>query len=132
MFNKSKILWLMIIVIVLNIACITAWKNVSGDAKEIKVKIVKYNSKVIKIKLTNLSKKHEVMFYPGFNLKKLKNNKWKSVKFLPKQGVFAKTNILDIKESKIITIKWKKYFGKNLSKGKYKIKLVKSKRFRIK
>lgn len=44
---------------------------------------------------------------------------------------FPKTSILKKNSAKVITIKWKDYFGKNLPEGKYKIKLVKEMKFII-
>lgn len=100
--------------------------------KKVDVSIKQVNSSYIKMSLKNLSIKRMAYYRPAFTLYKYKNKKWKKVKFLPGKDFFALTSTLAKNEKRTITIKWKKYFGKNISKGKYKIKYIEKKKFCIK
>ena len=87
--------------------------------KYIKVKVQSATKKGLKLKVINTTKRK--FFYGGaFVLKKRVKNKWKKVKF---KGpiMFVKTKTLRGKSSRREKLKWKKFFGKNLSKGRYKI-----------
>ena len=97
----------------------TKEKKFTTGKKNIKVKVKLATKKQLKLKVTNITKRK--FFYGGaFVLKKRVKNKWKKVKF---KGpiMFVKTKTLWGKSSRIEKLKWKKFFGKNLSKGRYKI-----------
>jgi len=103
----------------------------SSSKKNISMKVLCVSKKKIKIKFTN--KGSQVFHYPlYFTLEKRVKGKWKKVKF-KKRAVFTKT-LCELKGNSSTTVKitWKPYFGKNLSKGKYRIKWVHNKVFRIK
>lgn len=98
--------------------------------KNINVEIEKVNKKYIKIKLTN-NGDEDLYYWRGFELKKKKGKAWKKINY-KKPFKFPKTSVLKVNETKTYKIKWKKYYGKKLSKGKYKIRLVKTRKFSIK
>lgn len=105
-------------------------KKATTSKKQINVKVLSVTKKELKLKITNTGNK--TFFYSElFALKKRVKNKWKKIQF--KDNVFfAKTRTVRGKSSVIVKINWKKYFDKNLPKGKYKIKFVKAKTFKIK
>lgn len=105
--------------------------TIGNASKNIKLSIVKVNKKRIIIKMKNCSKKNNIAYYPGFSLQRYTKKKWIRVKFLKNRGRFAKTNILNKNDTKIVKIKWTKYFGKSLRKGKYRINFIKRKSFRL-
>lgn len=104
--------------------------NMTTSSRKVTVKVLKATKKQIKIKIKNNGKK-DFYFSELFVLKKQGKNKWKKVKFSEK-AVFCKTIVARSGKSITVKLKWKKLFGKNLSRGKYKIKLVKTKSFKIK
>lgn len=112
-----------------NVYASTEKYALARSKKYIKVKVQSVTEKQIKLKITN---KGERIFYywGGFVLKKRVKNKWKKVQF---NGYFPKTQETWGKSSTIVRFKWKKFFGRNLSRGKYKIKYARFyKTFRIK
>lgn len=118
----------------------SAIKNVYGKAddvslttnkKNIKVEIKSVSKKQIKLRFINSGRK-DFTFTEDFILKKRFNNKWKKVKW-KKDVIRTLTAKIVWKKSKSIEkVKWKRFLGHNLSKGKYKLKYVKTVRFRIK
>ena len=110
-------------------------KNIYGKAddfslttnkKNIKVEIKSVSKKQIKLRFINSGRK-DFTFTEDFILKKRVNNKWK------KDVIRTLTAKIVWKKSKSIEkVKWKRFLGHNLSKGKYKLKYVKTVRFRIK
>ena len=90
-----------------------------------------YRKRFNKIQERFILVKKDFYFSELFVLKKQGKNKWKKVKFSEK-AVFCKTIVARSGKSITVKLKWKKFFGKNLSKGKYKIKFVKTKSFKIK
>lgn len=133
-FNKKNIIIFVGIVALLcffnSIETKTVRASSTTKADDIAVKIVSVNKRKIKIKITN--KGTEDFYYSrSFELKKYTKNKWIKKKF--KRGVtFAKTSVIEAHNHVYITIKWKDYFKKKLRKGRYKIKLVKTKTFTVK
>lgn len=103
-----------------------------GDSSLIKTNVIKVNKKFVKISIKNKSKKYRVFYHPGFELEKYKNKKWKRIRFKTKKAYFARTAVLDKREKRIVKIKWKDYYKKNLSKGKYRLHLVRNNIFHIK
>lgn len=118
----------------------SAIKNVYGKAddfslttnkKNIKVEIKSVSKKQIKLRFINKGNEN-FAFTELFTLKKRVNNKWKKVKW-KKDVIRTLTAKIVWKKSKSIEkVKWKRFLGHNLSKGKYKLKYVKTVRFRIK
>ena len=97
--------------------------------KGVEVNVVNATNKYIKITVNN-KRKNSVYISKRFVLKKKVKGKWKKIHF--KKGVkFAKTVTILQNEKKTIKIKWKKYFGRNLKKGKYKIIFIKANRFSL-
>ena len=70
-------------------------------------------------------------FSEKFVLKKRVKNKWKKVKFKENVG-FRLTMIAWKNSNTTVKVKWKRFFGKDLPKGRYKIKYVRAVTFRIK
>ena len=105
--------------------------DLAKSKKYIKVKVQSVTKKQLKLKITNKGERR-FCYWGGFILKKRVKNKWKKVQF--KEGVmFAKTRYTWGKSSTTVKFHWKKFFGKNLSKGRYKIKYARFyKTFRIK
>lgn len=100
--------------------------------KNIKVKVQSATKKQLKLKITNKGER-SFYYWGGFVLKKHVKNKWKEVQFKEGGVMFAKTRCTWGKSSTTVKFKWKKFFGKNLSKGRYKIKYARfNKTFRIK
>ena len=99
--------------------------------KYITVKVQSVTKKQLKLKITNKGEKN-FYYWGGFTLKKRIKGKWKIVQF--KEGImFAKTRHTWGKSSTTVKFNWKKFFGKSLSKGRYKIKYARFyKTFRIK
>ena len=125
-----------IMIVVLALSLSYSWANtklVSASTtkpNKICIKVIKCNKHNIKIKIIN-SGKEDFYYSKRFTLKKYTRKKWKKKKF--KNGVaFAKTAVVKAYSQEYVTIKWKDYFKKKLRKGKYKIKLVKTKKFVIK
>lgn len=99
--------------------------------KHVKMKVLSVNKKQVKLKIINKGDK-DYYFYERFVLKKREKNKWKKIEFKENVG-FRMSMIAWKKSNTIIRVKWKKFFGKNLSKGRYKIKYARfNKTFRIK
>lgn len=99
--------------------------------KYVKMKVLLVNKKQLKLKFINKGDK-DYYFGEKFVLKKRVKNKWKKVKFKEKVG-FRITMIAWKESNTVVKVKWKKFFGKNLSKGRYKIKYARfHKTFRIK
>ena len=114
-------------------------KNIYGKAddfslttnkKNIKVEIKSVSKKQIKLRFINKGNEN-FAFTESFTLKKRVNNKWKKVKW-KKDVLISLTKIAWRKDKTIVKVKWKRFLGHNLSKGKYKLKYVKTVRFRIK
>lgn len=133
----KKILATMLMVFIFSILFIDTVNIQSVYAKEmttkktyIKVQLVSVTQKQMKLKITNKGKK-DFYFSELYTLKKRINNKWKKVEFKD-NAMFAKTRIAEAGKSTMVKIKWKKYFKNNLTKGKYKIKHIRTKVFRIK
>jgi len=105
-------------------------KKNSSSKKNISMKVLCVSKKKIKIKFTNKGSQN-FYYYPYFILEKRVKGKWKKVKF-KKDAMFAKTAFVPGNSSWTIKIIWKQYFDKNLSKGKYRIKLVHNKVFKVK
>ena len=98
--------------------------------KHIKVKIVSVNKKQLKLNFMNKGNK-DFLFGEKFVLKKRVKNKWKKVKF--KENVGFRITMTAWKNSNTtVKVKWKRFFGKDLPKGRYKIKYVRAVTFRIK
>lgn len=86
--------------------------------KHVRIKVLSANEKQLRLKFINKGDKD---FYYGerFVLRKRVKNKWEKVEFKKKVG-FRITMIAWKKRNTIVKVKWKKFFGKNLSKGRYK------------
>lgn len=99
--------------------------------KHVKVKVLSANEKQLSLKFINKGDK-DFYFGERFVLRKRVKNKWEKVEFKEKVG-FRITMIAWKKRNTFVKVKWKKFFGKNLSKGRYKIKYARFyKTFRIK
>lgn len=99
----------------------------SGE-KNLRMELVSASSKMIKIKMIN-TEDTTGGYSKVFTLYKWENKSWKRVKSIskiPKCLFPVKGN-----GSKIEKIVCKEHFGKNLEKGKYKLKWVSSKCFTI-
>lgn len=109
----------------------TAEYTMTESKKNVKMKVLSVNKKQIKLKIINKGDK-DYYFYERFVLKKREKNKWVKIKFKEKVG-FRMSVVAWKKSNTIVKVKWKKFFGKNLSKGRYKIKYARFyKTFRIK
>lgn len=103
----------------------------TDNKKDMRVKIMSVNRKQLKLKLINKGNM-DYCFDEEFILKKRVRNKWKKVQFKEKVG-FRITMIAWKKKNTVVKVKWKKFFGRNLTRGKYKIKYARFyKTFRIK
>lgn len=101
------------------------------NKKDIRVKVISANRKQLKLRLINKGNL-DYCFYEKFILKKRVRNKWKKVKFKENVG-FCITMIAWKNSNTTVKVKWKKFFGRNLPRGKYKIKYARFyKTFRIK
>lgn len=88
--------------------------------KNIGMEILDVTNKKIKLKLINQGNKY-YLYTPVFTLKRYQNGKWKRVRF-KKSFPFSKAfYVLRINGSDLQQVKWKQYFRKNLSNGKYMI-----------
>ena len=102
-----------------------------GKKKDIKMNILFVSNKKIVMDFTN--KNDQELYYTlSFTLKKYNKGKWKKVQFkdnakFPKCLCVLKGN--SKRKEKII---WRDYFDTNLKKGKYKIKWIGTKTFKIK
>lgn len=97
--------------------------------RNIDIKIISATSKTIKIELLN--KSDDIAYYTiSYTLYKYKRGKWEKIKKISK----TPKSLCPIKKNgrKTEKIVCKKHFGKNLSKGKYKIKWIQSRKFTIK
>lgn len=94
-------------------------EELAKKGKYVKVKVQSATKKGLKLKVTNTSKR-KFCYGGAFVLKKRVKNKWKKVQF-KEPIMFVKTKTLWGKSSRTEKLKWKKFFGKNLSKGRYKI-----------
>lgn len=93
------------------------------------IKIISATSKTIKIEILN--KSDDIAYYSkSFTLYKYKRGKWKKIEKISK----TPKCVYPIKKngSKTETIVCKKHFKTKLSKGKYKIKWIQSRKFTIK
>ncbi len=100
----------------------------SGD-KNLRMELVSASSKVIKVKMIN-TEDTAGGYSKVFNLYKWEDKRWKKVKrisMVPKCLFPVKGS-----GSKVEKLICKEHFGKNLQKGKYKLKWVGSKCFTIK
>ena len=105
--------------------------QMTESKKHVKMKVLSVNKKQVKLKIINKGDK-DYYFYERFVLKKREKNKWKKIEFKENVG-FRMSMVAWKKSNTIIRVKWKKFFGKNLSKGRYKIKYARfNKTFRIK
>lgn len=104
--------------------------RITTSKEHIEVKIISVSKKQIKIKIKN-NGEQDFWFSELFSLKKRQNGKWKKVKFSD-DALFRKTITVEGGKSITVKLKWKRFFDKKLSKGKYKIKFIRSKTFKIK
>lgn len=103
---------------------------ISTNKKYIKVKVISATKEQIKLRFINTGNK-DFYFRENFVLKKRIKNKWKKVKF--KEIVGFRLSVIAYKKTNTtVKLRWKRFFDNNLTKGKYKIKLVRTKTFRIK
>lgn len=108
---------------------IEARENVTTKLQKVTVEITKVNKEYIEIILVNTGKEY-FCYWGGFTLEKFNQQKWQRKNHI--NGItFPKTKTLAAYETKIIRIRWKDYYGSNLSRGKYKIELIKRKNFDI-
>lgn len=122
--------------LVLNAGNITAVSHIkktttskSYSVNNCKMKILSVSKKRIILKFTNNGIcNFEYPMY--FTLKKYKKGKWKKIDF--KAKVPKELYTLERNSSIIKKIVWKKFFKVNLTKGKYKIKWIRTKEFKIK
>lgn len=107
-------------------------RNVQADYPEnvnINIKIISATPKKIKIKFIN--KGDGIAHYgASFTLYKYKKGKWKKIDIVSKTPKTLRP--IEVNSSRTEKIICKKIFGKKLSKGKYKLKWVQSKKFTIK
>lgn len=88
--------------------------------KNVTMELVSVSKKKIKIKFTNTGTER-FQYSKIFTLKKWENGKWKKVPF-GRKAMFPKCVFpLDPGSSQMESITWKKFFDKDLPKGKYKI-----------
>lgn len=103
--------------------------NVQEFNWNVNIEIISATSKKIKIKIIN--KEDDIAHYAeSFVLYKYKKGEWKKIKRIsptPKTLYLIKG-----KSSKTKTIVCEKTFGKELPKGKYKLKWIQSNKFTIK
>ena len=104
--------------------------SLTTNKENIKVEIKSASKKQIKLRFINKGNEN-FAFTEFFTLKKQVNNKWKKVKW-KKDVEVSLTKIAWRKDKTIVKVKWKRFLGHNLSKGKYKLKYVKTVKFRIK
>lgn len=126
MKNIMKPLFIIVTVMILSMG-VTVSAHTTNRQKII-VNIMEANQEYIEIILVNKGKE-DFYYFRGFTLKELIGEK--KEKGYKHGAKFPKTSILKTNSAKIITIKWKDYYGKNLPEGKYKIKLVKEMQFII-
>ncbi len=137
----KRILMILMICIFSNVVFMNVFhQNVCGNTdeylmtdnkKDIRVKVMSANRKQLKLKLINKGN-IDYCFGEEFILKKRVRNKWKKVQFKEKVG-FRITMIAWKKKNTVVKVKWKRFFGRNLPRGKYKIKYARFyKTFRIK
>ena len=106
-------------------------RNIYASAEDTRITTSKEHIEVkIKIKIKN-NGEQDFWFSELFSLKKRQNGKWKKVKFSD-DALFRKTITVEGGKSITVKLKWKRFFDKKLSKGKYKIKFIRSKTFKIK
>ena len=118
-----------LIITILLVVC--SGRNVEASKiKNVDVKVVKVTNKCIEMNVKN-NRRNSIYISQNFVLKKKIKSKWKKVKF-KENAKFAKTITVFPNEKRLIKIKWKKYFGKNLKKGNYKIIFIKTRRFCLK
>lgn len=118
-----------LIITILLVVC--SGRNVEASKiKNVDVKVVKVTNKCIEMNVKN-NRRNSIYISQDFVLKKKIKSKWKKVKF-KENAKFAKTITVLPNEKRLIKIKWKKYFGKNLKKGNYKIIFIKTRRFYLK
>ena len=131
-FIHIRLLMVLIVIMITFISeCknIEARENVTTKLQKVTVEITKVNKEYIEIILVNTGKEY-FPYWGGFTLEKLEQQKWQRKNHI--NGItFPKTKTLTAYSTKIIRIRWKDYYGSNLSRGKYKIKLVKEKIFDI-
>lgn len=131
-FIHIKLLMVSIVIMIMFINdChyIEASDGITTTPRKVIVEITKVNKEYIEIILVNTGKDY-FYYWGGFTLEKLKEQKWERERHID-DITFAKTRTLEAYSTKIIRIKWRDYYGSNLSIGKYKIKLVKERTFNI-
>ena len=99
-----------------------------SKSRNVYMKIISATPKTIKIKIFNKSE-NIARYSESFTLYKYKDGKYKKIKKIaktPKSLYLIKKN-----DSKVEKLVCKKLFGKKLSKGRYKIKWIQSKKFTI-
>jgi hypothetical protein len=99
-----------------------------SKSRNVYMKIISATSRTIKIKIINKSD-NTARYSESFTLYKYKDGKYKKIKKIsktPKCLYLIKKN-----DSKVEKLVCEKHFGKKLSKGKYKIKWIQSKKFTI-
>lgn len=105
-------------------------RNVQVDYPEnvnINIKIISATPQKIKIKFINRGD-GIAKYSTSFTLYKYKKGKWKKIKIVSAPKCLCHIEANGSRTEKIIC---KKFFGKKLSKGKYKLKWVQSKKFTI-
>ena len=124
-----KLSLMLAITLLTQIMFVVHYVEAANPKKKVVVKVVSASKRKIKIKVTN-NKKKELFYSKQFSLKKYKGGTWKKIPINRKFTQLLKY----LKEGDSVTYKitWKEYLGENLSKGKYKIKWIKTTVFNIK
>ena len=127
----TSMLWDGLAIDAAEVATMQQPKKNSSSKKNITMKVLYISKKKIKLKFTNKGSQ-DFDYSLLFTLEKRVKGKWKKVKF-KKDAKFPKC-LFVLKGNSSITKKiiWKQYFDNNLSKGKYRIKWIHNKVFRIK
>lgn len=141
----TRRLWIYIFLIIsFNIICSSAkcvaaakdsyvtYRDQSYSKKYISIKVVSVTSKKIKIKIENRGRE-TYLYSAQFKIYKYKNGKWRKISYRKNAKVAKCLYKIESNDSKIIKMKWKKYFyTKYFKRGKYKIVWMSNCRFRIK
>lgn len=129
-YNKIIIRLLIIMMLfAVNDMNVCAMDGITTNPKKVTVEIIESNEEYIEIALINKGEEY-FHYWGGFVLEKLNGHKWQEMKMI-EEIYFPKTRELKSNEIKIIKIKWKDYYGKNLTKGNYRIEIVNMMEFNI-
>ena len=129
-YNKIIIRLLIIMMLfAVNDMNVCAMDGITTNPKKVTVEIIESNEEYIEIALINKGEEY-FHYWGGFVLKKLNGHKWQEMKMI-EEIYFPKTRELKSNEIKIIKIKWKDYYGKNLTKGNYRIEIINMMEFYI-